>query len=799
MTLQPPCYHCGEPVLTGDRYSLQREDEMLPMCCPACLAVASTIFDGGLGRYYRYRDQPGSRPETTTDFSAYDQPDFLSQILRHHADDSAEVSLLIGGMHCAACVWLLEHQLQRLPGVSRARVSLDQQRALVRFVPDQVPLSRLCQTMADIGYLPQPDTPDNAERLYRAEQRSALRRLGVAGIGMMQVGMYALALHVGALQGISDELRQFLRWISALVATPVVLYAAQPFFLAAWRGIRQLRPGMDLPVALAIGLAYLASLWATWQDHGEVYFDSVSMFTFFLLAGRYLEMRARHYSGRRVSDLQSLLPTTTLRLEGAENRQPTTVHLSSLQIGDRVLVQPGQTVPADGTVVNGTPELNSAILTGEFAPRRHSPGQSVSAGAVNGDQPFTLQVSAVGADLRIHAVQRLMQQAAASRAPQTLLADRIARGFVMAVLILAALVFTLWWQWAPERAFWVTLSVLVVSCPCALSLATPVALTAATNALRHHGLLVTRAEVWEQASAVTDVVFDKTGTLTRGLLSLRQCRPLAHLTETQCLDVAAGLETGSNHPIAWAFGVSNLTVEGIRHHVGNGVSGSINGIDYRLGRADWAWPATALSPPADSGQWLLLADLQQPLAWFELDDQLRPEATEAITGLRNQGLCLHLLSGDPSPSARTLGESLALDHICTGASPEQKLAYVRNLQQEGRRVLMVGDGVNDLPVLAQADIGVAMQEAPDLAKTRADAVLLAADLKLLPQLLNRSGLCRRVIRQNLVWALGYNSLALPIAAAGWVPPWLAAIGMSASSLCVVLNALRLQRDTGRSL
>lgn len=785
------CYHCSEPVLTGLRYRLRVEGVDQAMCCPACLMVAETIIGGGLSDYYRFRDQPSPRPGGEDDFSAFDDPVVQQQCVRRSVDGSNEVSLLIGGMHCAACVWLLEQQLQQVPGVHRAQVSFDRRRAVVQYDADTVRLSALCRAIAAVGYQPQPDQPNQAEALYQQEQRLALRRLGVAGIGMMQAGMLGLAMHIGLVQDLSEPLRDLLRWFSALVATPVVLYSAQPFFINAWRGVRSGRPGMDVPVALAIGLAYIVSLWATWYGRGDVYFDSVGMFTFLLLGGRYLEMRARHYGGRRVSDLNSLLPGSVLRVEA--DGAPVSVPLASLVVGDRVLVQPGQTLPADGVVMEGEPEISSAVLTGEFEPRRFRAGEKVSAGSVNGEQPFQLEVTATGADLRLHAVQRLMQQAAASRAPQALMADRLARIFVLAVLLVSALVFGYWWYHDPDSALWVTLSVLVVTCPCALSLATPTALTAATNALRRAGCLVTDSGVWERAPHTTDVVFDKTGTLTHGALTLRECLPLAAMDERRCREVAAALEAGSNHPIAQAFGAARFLPDTVEYPVGRGARGMIDGREYRLGRPDWAWPAGDRVPPGEYGLWLLLADDERPLAWFGLDDSLRPDAPAVLAELQQRGLSVHLLSGDPSPAAARLGQTLAMDAVRTGASPEEKLDYVAALQVEGRRVLMVGDGVNDLPVLSQADIGVAMQSAPDLAKTHADCILLGEALGSLPLLLDKAVATRRIIAQNLAWALGYNSLALPAAAAGLVPPWLAALGMSASSLLVVLNALRLQR------
>jgi Cu2+-exporting ATPase len=785
------CYHCGLPVVDATRHTLPINGETRLFCCPACLAVAHTIVDSGLGSYYRYREQDGAQscelPQAVsrTDFSHWDRPELQRRWLRALGDGEVEIELLIGGMHCAACVWLLEHHLQRLDGVSAVRVNLGEQRASVRWRLDALPLSAIGRAVAEVGYQPQPYTPDAAEQLRAREEQALLRRLGVALIGSMQVGMLAVALYSGE---VGDPWRDLMRVASLLLTLPVILYSAQPFFSGAWRAVRLRRAGMDLPVAVALALATAASIWATWRGTGEVYYESVTMFVFLLLGARYLEMRARHYGGRRSGDLRALLPLTTTRL--SENGSES-VAIDELQIDDRLLVAAGATLPADGELLDNDAAVSEAALTGEFLPVPKRPGDRLLAGSVNGDQPLLLRVTATGADLYLAAVQRLGLQAHKPRLAQ--LADRIASQFTALILLLWVATWIGWHFVDPGRAFWVALSVLVVSCPCALGLATPAAITAATNRLRQLGLLVTRGDAWEQLPRITDVIFDKTGTLTEGAVRIADIRPLAGRSAEVCRAIASALESGSSHPIARAFAQPNVEPAQQRRHVtGGGVEGMVAGRRYRLGSPGFALDGNATPAPA-AGHWVLLAEAGAPLCWFRLDDTLRRDAASSVLALQQRGLRVHLLSGDPSDAALALAQRLGIEHVEAGASPARKLDYLRALQGEGRRVLMVGDGINDIPVLAAADVSVAMSDASQLAKTSADCIFLSPRLDRLPALLELARRTRTNIRENLGWALLYNVVALPAAAGGLVAPWLAALGMSASSLLVVGNALRLQR------
>jgi len=770
------------------------------MCCPGCAAVAGAIVAGGLDNFYRYRDTRNERPEPAAaerdPWAPYNLPDVQQQFVSEWDNGCRIAALLIGGISCAACVWLIEKHLGAVDGVLKVSVNASTQRAQIAYDPERVVPSQLFAALTRIGYRPAPATAAASEQLLQRERRAALRRLGVAGLGTMQVMMFAIALYFGASSGIDTGLERYLRWVSLLVATPVVLYAARPFFSAALRSLRGGQLSMDVPVSLAIGLAYGASFYATVYNTGDVYFESISMFTFFLLLGRSVEMRARHRAGLASGGLAQLLPLTAARL--CRDNAIENVPVAALQPGDRILLRAGDTSAADGEVEEGESGVDESLLSGEAALQAKAPGSRVFAGSVNGDSALVVRVTAAGKSTRLSAIERLVERAQLEKPRQVAMADRLAGYFVGAVLLAALGAFAVWWQIDSGRAFWVALSVLVVTCPCALSLATPAALAAASLRLQQFGLLVAGGQLLETLPRLTRAVFDKTGTLTLGEPRVQQVRPLREgWSEARILAVAAALESRSNHPLERAFRTvpGALRAEKLNTVTGRGIEGVIDGCDYRLGRADFA-AAAAPAIPQDAGQWLLLGDCDGPLAWIGLGDQLRPSAAKAVAELRSAGLEVELLSGDQSGEVARLAAAAGIERYHSGASPEDKLVHLQTLQQRGERVLMVGDGLNDVPVLSGADASVAMLSAADLARARADAILLGGDLRVLPRAVALARRCRAIVRQNLLWALGYNALALPLAVCGLVPPWAAAIGMSASSLVVVLNAVRLSRSAG---
>ncbi|MFW1676251.1 heavy metal translocating P-type ATPase [Pontibacter sp. JAM-7] len=800
---QAGCFHCGLPVPAGVDYSAMIQGQPRAMCCPGCQAVAETIAASGLENYYKHRTGPADAPEISTrelktdflkELALYDNPDLQREFVVA-SDEKREATMVIEGITCAACIWLLEHHLSKLDGILQVQVNLTNHRAIIRWDSSQQQLSQIMAEIYRIGYQAHPYQADREEQRLALEQKKALRRLGVAGIGMMQTMMLAIALYGGALQGMEAQYESFMRWISLIFATPVVLYSAQSFFQASLRDLKTRHLTMDVPVSIAIGGAYLASVWATITASGEIYFDSVTMFTLFLLTGRFLEMKARHRSGRAGNALLNLIPNSAIQLiDGTERLIPA----GDLRPGMQILVKPGQTIPADGEIIAGQSSVDESALTGEYLPVAKQIGEPVVGGTMNVENPLTVKITNTGNDTQLSAIVRLLERAQADKPTVAKIADKVASYFVAIVLITASVVGISWWLLDPANAFWITLSVLVVTCPCALSLATPTALTAATATLREHGLLITRGHVLEALAAADDIVFDKTGTLTAGKLTLQQIIPLANISAAQCTQLAAALERHSEHPIAHAFQENNpeLTATDIEVSLGLGLQGRIDTTVLRIGKPEYALeicPTQSVTPPTDSGLWLLLCDEHSPLAWFHLNDHLRPEASTAIQALQQLGLSCHLLTGDSSSAVNETVTALRLDYCMSGASPEQKLQYVNQLQAQGKRVIMVGDGINDIPVLAGSQTSIAMGSATDLAKTSADAVLVNHDLTRLADGIRLARKSRRIIQQNLAWSLCYNLTALPLAAFGFIAPYMAALGMSLSSLVVVSNALRLGR------
>ncbi|KIH84907.1 heavy metal translocating P-type ATPase [Pseudomonas batumici] len=801
MTTPTPCYHCALPVPTGSRFTAVVLGEPREFCCPGCQAVAQAIVAGGLEHYYSHRSETSANPEAlpvqlADELALYDRAEVQKPFVRHDGE-LAEATLLMEGISCAACGWLIEKHLLGLPAVAEARLNLSNHRLQVRWADSQLPLSRILGELRQIGYAAHPYQADQACEQLASENRKSLRQLGLAGLLWFQAMMATMATWPEFNIDLSPELHTILRWVALFLTTPIVFYSCAPFFRGAFRDLRTRHLTMDVSVSLAIGSAYCAGIWTAITGVGELYFDAVGMFALFLLAGRYLERRARERTAAATAQLVNLLPASCLRL-GADG-QSERILLSELRLGERVLVHPGAVLPADGRIVEGRSSIDESLLTGEYLPQPRTTGDAVTAGTLNVDSALTVEVLALGQDTRLSAIVRLLDRAQSEKPRLAQIADRAAQWFLLFSLIAAAVIGLVWWQLEPSRAFWIVLAMLVATCPCALSLATPTALTAATGTLHKLGLLLTRGHVLEGLNQIDTVIFDKTGTLTEGRLTLRAIRPLRELDSERCLGLAAALENRSEHPIARAFGRAPQAAEEVHGSPGLGLEGRVGEQCLRIGQAAYvcALAACPLPPtPDEAGQWLLLGDSHGPLAWFVLDDRLRDDAPALLAACRARGWRTLLLSGDSSPMVASVAAELGIDEARGGLRPDDKLQMLWDLHRQGRKVLMLGDGVNDVPVLAAADISVAMGSATDLAKTSADAVLLSNRLGALVQAIGLARRTRRIIVENLIWASLYNGLMLPFAALGWITPVWAAVGMSISSLTVVLNALRLTRLPG---
>jgi Cu2+-exporting ATPase len=802
------CFHCGQPNPGNAQWRAVCDGAERRFCCAGCLGVAQTIRAAGLEQFYRRCDVPGGPPQglAGTDESARTAAaaEAAGLVLRLD-DDLRETSLLLEGIRCAACVWLSETYLQRQPGVVAVSVNFATRRARVRWDSRQTQLAALLRAIAAIGYRAYPYDPARREALARKEARALLARTALALLAMMQVMMFAVPGYL-SVDGVEHEYQRLLNWASFALTLPVVLYSAAPFFAGTLRDLRLHRLGMDLPVALGVGGGFVASAWATWSGAGAVYYDSVTMFVALLLVARFVELRARQRAGDAIEAIARDLPELAERIpDYPGSLRAETVTAAALRPGDTVRVAMGASIPADGEVIEGRSSVEEALLTGESWPRVKTLGHRVLAGSINRESPLLVRVIAAGAATTRAALARLVERAAGARPRAALLADRVAAWFVAGLLAVAAVTGIVWWQLEPERALAVTFAVLVVSCPCALSLATPAALAAAAGALGRRLILAVRSDALEALSRVTHVVVDKTGTLTTGHVELVRTEPLSGRDAATCVALAAALEQGSEHPIARALRGATRAEVGAQHvtvTAGSGVEGVIAGRRHRLGRPDWVaglhgapLPAVAVAPDVVA---VALGDESGWLAWLSFSDTLRPTAPTLIASLHQLGLGVSLVSGDRLATVQNVAEAIGIADFHGDQSPEAKRAFVAALQHRGERVAMVGDGINDAPSLAQADVSLALGCAATLTQWTADVVVLGDDLGRIAEAFARARQAFRVIHQNLLWALAYNLVAIPLAATGHVSPLVAALGMVTSSLLVVANSLRLLRRDAKA-
>lgn len=735
-----------------------------------------------------------------------DDPDAWSAFSRPLAQRPGawESHLVIEGMHCAACALTVEDALRRVPGVSEASVSAGSRRARVLWSSDRVLPSGWMEAVRRAGYRAVPANDAFASERRRQETRKALWRWAVAGFCMMQVMMYAWPAYVAEPGDLTAEMEQLLRWASWVLTLPVLLFSCGPFFSAALRDVLQRRVSMDLPVALGMGITFAVSTAGTFEPQGifgrEVYFDSLTMFVFFLLTGRWLEQRLRERTAGALDALMNRLPDSVLRqrADGGFER----VAVRRLRPGDVLRVLPGEAFPADGVVLEGETLADEALLTGESRPLSRGVGATVIAGSHNLSAVVQVRVERTGADTRFAQIVALMEQAATSRPQLAQLADRLARPFLIAVLLAAAGAAAWWWPQGPGHALMVAVAVLVVTCPCALSLATPAAMLAAAGALARQGVLVRRLGALEALAGVDTVLFDKTGTLTRDALVLQSVSSREGVDRAQVLAMAMALAQQSLHPVSRALlsagqgeGIAAWRAHEVQEIPGQGLTGSVQppqggAMTLRLGsRAHSGATVNVPDSPhavlSDAGGWL---------ATFELDEDLRPDARSTVAALQAQGLGVTLLSGDAAPTVARVAAQLGISDARGGCTPQDKLAFLQAAQRQGRKVAVVGDGLNDGPALAGAHVSFAFGQAVPLAQAQADFVVLGQQLASVGNALLLARRTLRIVRQNLAWAVAYNAACVPLAVAGWLPAWLAGLGMAASSLLVVLNALRLARN-----
>ena len=799
------CFHCGEPVPPNTDWQVHIGGVARPMCCIGCQAIATAIDGAGAENYYEQRTSAGLDVTTLEALAPWasllEDPEWAAQHVQQNADQgqaSAQTTLAIEGLRCGACAWLIEKILAQTPGVLAARANASTARLFLKWQPSVIALPMIAKRVAAIGYalLPIGSAPVEASR--RNNERTAIRRLFVAGLSSAQIMMYAYPEYLeGA--ALDDDIRSLMRTASMLITVPVMVYSATPFFSAAWRMLRQRRLGMDVPVSLGLIIAFTASMWAWWTNTGEVYFDSVSMFVFLLLSARWVESKIRARTSSQREKLATAIPTLAHRISPV----PGNVAAWNLQPGDLVRVQSGDRIPADGLLQSEATDLDNSWLTGESLPVSIRKGERVTEGAINLGPTIEVSIDTRVSDGTLSRLSRLAEEAASDRPEWVAWAVRIGGHITAGILAVSAVL--IGWSLAIGQPtdVWLAsvIAVLVVTCPCALSMAGPAAYAAALARLLELGIAVSSSRTLERVTSVSDVVFDKTGTLTDPSQSAVQMG----FGDPSAWPAVYAIARESQHPLAIAitqtagreiaklgFNQSNAPTERAQLHAGLGVAAEWQGQQLRLGSRRFTDPLNQ-QPNLPSDCTVFLSVNDQVVAGFSVEDTPRPEASALIAQLRQQKKEIWCLSGDQNARVSRLANALHINpqQSLAQLTPDAKQQKVREIQANGAVVLMVGDGHNDAPVLAQADVSIAVHSAAPLAKQKADIYLLRADLMGVTQTISMANRAKRILNQNLAWALGYNIVAVPFAAAGMISPLAASVGMACSSLLVVLNSARL--------
>ena len=811
------CYHCGLENPKKDLLSYPVLGRERHFCCFGCRAVTKTIVESGNEDYYRYREQseanvePAVLPDFLDKLIVYDNPEVQRSFVRHQHDDTKEAFLILEEIRCAACVWLNEHHLRQIIGVLDVSMDYASHQARVRWDPQQVQLSEILLAIASIGYKAYPFDPTLREKLLQEQKHKNSTRLLFSGLlGMAVMGRAIAGYWMGGIDAQGNlELWEIIgRWTDFIIVTILLVYSGATFYISAWRDLKNHHPGMNLPIVIGLTTAYIGSFIATVQQAHEVYFDSIAMFIFFMLAARLYELQGRLLAAASLDRLLKVIPKTTHRFKGDKLED---VLITDLVIGDKLQINPGETVPVDGCLVQGKSSFDESLLTGEMMPVLYSPGAHLISGSCNIDQSVVMQVERTYMDSTLTDIHTLLEKGIASRPYYALIAERAAKWFVLAILIIASMTALFWFFKDPAMVLPVTIAVLIVTCPCALALATPVALSLSSGLFAKMGVLPLKMSSIEGLAHSDTVAFDKTGTLTVGQPELKQtivCS-MSIFDEAAYRKIASSLEWFSEHPIAKSFKLEgeepSFIVKDLKNQPGLGISGEVNGQRWKIGKLSFCADESALEASLQSqihaarqaGHIVIgLSNNRRLECVFLLHDPLREGGYEMIQQLLSQGIKkIVILSGDHPQSVARVAEQLGVTEFYGHMKPQDKLTWIQDQQAQQHQVIMVGDGINDAPTLAVANVSISFISATDLAQINSDFVIMGQHISVIPKLRELSRKSRKIILQNLSWAAAYNFLAVPFAALGWIPPWGAALGMSLSSFLVISNSLRLKQRT----
>lgn len=801
------CFHCGLPIASDAHYHASLEGETRDFCCFGCQSVCTAIFEAGLQGYYQRTPEGillAPPPDLPKDLEIYDI-DEVQQDFTTCSGEVRDIHLLVEGIHCAACVWLIERGLSRVSGVEAVNVNLAAKRVHLRWNNQQRKLSDLIRALGKIGYSGVPYDPEVAEGAMKKTNRAMLFRLFFAGFAMMNLNLIAIALYSGADKG---PFLSFFHWVAFALATPTLLYSGFPFFKGAWGGLRNGRLTMDLPIALGLTVTYVYSVYATLSGLTAVYFDTVTNLTFVILIGRYLEGMFRHQAVAATNRLMELQPRFAIVMQqGVE--QITLIR--GVKLGDHVLIKPGYQVPVDGVVLEGESAVDESMLSGESVPVHKFVGSPVSAGTLNTNGALLVEVRTTMQNTVLAKIIRLVEEAQASKAPIQRLADSVVPWFVFVTLMCASITFLIWIGQDFETALMAATSVLIITCPCALGMATPMSIAVASGLGAKHGILVKNGLVLETLSKVTHFVFDKTGTLTEGKMRVAHIQTLADGDAQEMLSRAAAVERYSEHSVAKAIVIEaeaqhilyrDTPVQQFQASAGLGVSAQVAGQTVLLGSAEWLRRNGVTCDDGLQGQavkWETLAMScvhlaldGQHCAVLALADRLRSDAQVLVNSLRASGIRMTLLSGDRQVVAEAIAQQLGGMEVIAEVMPQDKDQVIKRLQADGAIVAMVGDGINDAPALIRANVGIALGSGTDVSVESADIVLMHNELDKvrMATLLSRRTL--RTIKQNIGLSFVYNIIMVPLAMMTMVTPLVAAITMPFSSLIVIGNAARIR-------